>query len=161
MFLRPHSLGPDGALHKPLFVPYALYGTVDYLYSRKAYEERVGFTGAQAVLNAVECALYAAYVWYAVPLRGGERGKRTRDGEDGGAFGVILGLVAAAMTISKTCLYCRCLFFVVFGGGFWKGREWGRGEKGKRGERFRAGWWLMVCGNRVERVVFGLGEHRT
>ncbi|KAI9785076.1 MAG: hypothetical protein M1816_000546 [Peltula sp. TS41687] len=103
VFLRPHSLPPDGALHRPFFVPYALYGSVDYLYSRKAYEDQVGFTGAQAVLNAVESTLYLAYLWFATAAsRDRERGDKGGGRE---ALGPVLGLVAAAMTLSKTGIY--------------------------------------------------------
>ncbi|MCJ1254802.1 hypothetical protein MMC24_002618 [Lignoscripta atroalba] len=37
---------PGGWLHSPIWVPYALYGTVDYIYGFPAWEARNGFTAA-------------------------------------------------------------------------------------------------------------------
>ncbi len=60
---------PGGALHLPLFRPYALYGTVDYIYGWPAWRARNGFTAAQAGLNVVETVGYLGYLgvvgWFA------------------------------------------------------------------------------------------------
>ena len=55
VLLRPYSM-PGGALHAPIWTPYALYGTVDYIYGQKAWDEHNGLTAAQASLNFADCA---------------------------------------------------------------------------------------------------------
>ncbi|KAK4895888.1 hypothetical protein LTR27_006059 [Elasticomyces elasticus] len=60
VLLRPYSM-PGGSLQWPLWTPYELYGTVDYVYGWKSYNEHNGWTAAQGSINAVETA---AYLWY-------------------------------------------------------------------------------------------------
>ncbi|CAG7924076.1 unnamed protein product [Penicillium olsonii] len=60
VLLRPHSM-PGGRFHSPVFTPYALYGTIDYIYGWPAFKARNGFTAAQTILNLVETA---GYLWY-------------------------------------------------------------------------------------------------
>ncbi|KAG5802169.1 hypothetical protein H9Q74_013488 [Fusarium xylarioides] len=87
VFGRPHTM-PDGFLHWPLYVPYALYGEVDHVYGWKAFNAKNGFTAAQTALNVVETVMYL----------------RTLSGRDG-ALAVVIGFSAAVMTLSKTILY--------------------------------------------------------
>lgn len=117
MLLRPHTMAPGGALHAPLFVPYALYGRVDHLYGAEAWGAGNGFTGAQAGLNVVESVGYAAYLW--VVWRYGEGG--VVGGGWGGAA-CLVGFGVSVMTVSKTVLYCEWdVFFFLFPrlGGSW------------------------------------------
>ncbi|POR32781.1 Uncharacterized protein TPAR_07030 [Tolypocladium paradoxum] len=94
-----------GALHWPLWAPYGLYGRVDHVYGWKAFDARNGFTGAQAFLNLVESAMYAAYLWLYF-ARGVPDAARTRTVTGrAGAVAVLIGFSAAVMTLSKTVLY--------------------------------------------------------
>lgn len=56
IFLRPWSM-PGGRVHSPIWTPYALYGTVDYIYGWPAWNDGVGFTAAQGFLNIIESAM--------------------------------------------------------------------------------------------------------
>jgi hypothetical protein len=98
---RPHTM-EGGALHWPLYLPYRLYGTVDYVYGWKAVEAKYGFTGAQGFLNLVETLMYAAYL--AMYFRG-------RDSGSSGARAALIGFSAAVMTLSKTVLYWMCEYY--------------------------------------------------
>ncbi|RDW83263.1 hypothetical protein BP5796_04754 [Coleophoma crateriformis] len=119
VLLRPHSM-PGGSLHWPIWAPYELYGTVDYIYGWKAYNERNGFTGAQTALNVVETAMYFYYLYvlYAygkpssAPGRGapkpakiGYLGEQRYVAGQEGALAVLVAFSAAVMTVSKTVLY--------------------------------------------------------
>jgi hypothetical protein len=108
VLLRPLSM-PGGSLHWPLWVPYELYGNVDHMYGFKQWNAGNGFTAAQSLLNVVETILYLAYLWLwytrAKPGRAGERGAVS--GRAGG-LAVLLLFASAAMTVSKTVLYCEC-----------------------------------------------------
>ena len=101
VLLRPHSM-PGGALHAPVWTPYALYGTVDYIYGEKAWNEHNGFTGAQASLNVVESVGYIGYLL--VVWRFGERGSSALAGGWGGVA-CLIGFALSVMTVSKTLLY--------------------------------------------------------
>ncbi|WEW55297.1 hypothetical protein PRK78_000726 [Emydomyces testavorans] len=119
VLLRPHSM-PGGALHK-IWSPYALYGTVDYIYGWPAFRAQNGFTAAQASLNVVETICYLFYlsiVWThgkAIGARGKprtpERGMNwflfERKYVDGrmGAIALLVVFSASVMTLSKTVLY--------------------------------------------------------
>ncbi|AEO68625.1 uncharacterized protein THITE_2118203 [Thermothielavioides terrestris NRRL 8126] len=105
ILLRPHSM-PGGALHRPLWVPYALYGEVDHMYGFKQWHLRNGFAAAQSLMNLAETALYVAYLWLwhrhgrvVVP------GRRRAVAGRAGALALLLGFSAAVMTVSKTVLY--------------------------------------------------------
>ncbi|KAK3984581.1 hypothetical protein QBC44DRAFT_313100 [Cladorrhinum sp. PSN332] len=100
VFLRPHSM-PGGFLHSPIWVPYALYGTVDQIYGIKAWEEHNGFTAAQSALNVIETLMYLYYfaIWSGnKDAAGAVKGRN-------GAKMVLVGYSAAVMTVSKTVLY--------------------------------------------------------
>ena len=110
---RPHTM-PGGALHAPIWSPYALYGTVDYVYGFPAVEARDGFTAAQGWLNAIETALYLVYVWFAFYYGHAEEGatgaraglltRRKIVGREAG-IALLIAYSAAIMTVSKTVLY--------------------------------------------------------
>ena len=115
---------PGGKWHAP-WVPYALYGTVDYIYGWPAYHAKNGFTSAQAMLNLIESATYIFYL-YVVARHGytlvrGRGGKTkevkkdlqwffTRNKRVPGRLGAVALLVVfsgCVMTLSKTTLYCK------------------------------------------------------
>ncbi|KAG5958205.1 hypothetical protein E4U57_001478 [Claviceps arundinis] len=116
---RPHTMH-GGRAHWPLWLPYKLYGEVDYVYGWKAILDKNGFTAAQSTLNVVETVLYLAYLWLwrsrgsreggdaaaAAAAPGGREGRgawvvRGRVG----ALALLVGFSAAVMTLSKTLLY--------------------------------------------------------
>lgn len=106
---RPHTM-PGGALHAPLWVPYALYGTIDGVYGFKAYEARDGFTGAQGALNAIESLMYGVYLFLCLRrgrLHAAAQDTTPRVAVSGrtGALALLVGFSAAVMTLSKTVLY--------------------------------------------------------
>ncbi|KAG6036699.1 hypothetical protein E4U40_000359 [Claviceps sp. LM458 group G5] len=116
---RPHTMH-GGRAHWPLWLPYKLYGEVDYVYGWKAILDKNGFTAAQSTLNVIETALYLTYLWL-------WRSRGSREGGDAaaaaaapgdregrgawvirgrvGALALLLGFSAAVMTLSKTLLY--------------------------------------------------------
>lgn len=122
--LRPHSMA-GGSLHSPIWTPYALYGTVDYIYGWPAYNAHNGFTAAQSSLNIVETVFYLYYLWivyrYGRPSAMKGRGApspsavgwlgeaKVVPGAMGGVAALV-GFASAVMTVSKTLLYCMCLF---------------------------------------------------
>ncbi|KAL3447901.1 hypothetical protein BJX65DRAFT_307578 [Aspergillus insuetus] len=120
VLLRPHSM-PGGKWHSPIWTPYALYGTVDYIYGWPAYNSHNGFTAAQTYLNLAETAAYLYYLWIVykygtTPAPVASRRSKsqrlwsafTGDRVVGGRTGAIALLVAfsaSVMTLSKTILY--------------------------------------------------------
>lgn len=117
MLLRPASM-PGGSLHLPFFKPYALYGTVDYIYGWPAWSARNGFTAAQAGLNVVETVGYLGYLGV-VGWWGGNwwEGGRLRVGRVGGGWGgvaCLCGFGLSVMTVSKTVLYCEFAHEMLF-----------------------------------------------
>jgi hypothetical protein len=112
---------PGGSLHWPLYVPYELYGRVDYIYGWKAFNEHNGFTSAQGMLNIIESLMYMYYLYilyaYGKPSAKQGRGapkpstagflgqQRVVDGKMAGVA-VLVAYSAALMTVSKTVLYC-------------------------------------------------------
>jgi hypothetical protein len=126
VLLRPHSM-PGGKLHSPIWTPYALYITVDYIYGWPAFNARNGFTAAQSVLNLVETAGYVYYLFvvsrYAVTATTAAGRPSHEKGRKGflwfllddkavagriGAAALLVAFSAAVMTVSKTILYCKC-----------------------------------------------------
>ena len=122
---------PGGFLHKPLWVPYALYGTVDHNYGFKAYNAGSGWTGAQGSVNAVETITYCVYL-YLMYIYGQPEKRQGTGAPDKGLMGrfealsesrtvyghiaswsVLLGYSAATVTFWKTVLY---LLIEVFSG---------------------------------------------
>jgi hypothetical protein len=121
VLLRPHSM-PGGKWHSPIWTPYALYGTVDYIYGWPAYNAHNGFTAAQTYLNLAETAAYLYYLWivykYGTPATGASRGSKSQRlwsaftgervvGGRTGATALLVAFSASVMTLSKTILYCK------------------------------------------------------
>ncbi|KAI7088795.1 hypothetical protein KC356_g2943 [Hortaea werneckii] len=120
--LRPHSM-PGGSLHAPLWTPYALYGTIDYMYGFKQWDAHNGFTLAQGSFNAVETVAYGFYLYLVCRYgreeerqgRGAPRrdvlgrlkalgDSRTVEGEMA-VWVVLLGYSTSFLTFTKTVLY--------------------------------------------------------
>lgn len=113
---------PGGSLHSPIWKPYALYGTIDYIYGLPAWEAKNGFTAAQAALNVVETVGYIVYLW--IMWRQGRQENVSGRGAPSkntigmlgnarvvhgrmAAWAVLIGFGASLMTVSKTVLYCE------------------------------------------------------
>lgn len=116
IFLRPWSM-PGGSVHSPIWTPYALYGTIDYIYGWPAWNDGVGFTAAQGALNIAESAMYLYYLnklrqngeateWYKVWDPIFWQTQTVVRGE-GMAKAVLICVSSAVMTVSKTVLYCE------------------------------------------------------
>jgi hypothetical protein len=120
VMFRPLTM-PGGKLHWPLYVPYDLYGRVDYIYGWKAFNEKNGFTSAQGSLNLVESLLYVYYLYILYEFgnqstkngRGAPKtatagflGQQRRVEGKMGALAVLVAYSGAVMTVSKTVLYC-------------------------------------------------------
>ncbi|OJJ47631.1 hypothetical protein ASPZODRAFT_131177 [Penicilliopsis zonata CBS 506.65] len=121
VLLRPHSM-PGGKFHSPIWTPYALYGTIDYIYGWPAFNARNGFTAAQTVLNLAENVAYIYYL-YVVYVHGVSVGTGGRGGKKAGkgllwllreekvvsgrtgAIALLVAYTASVMTLSKTVLY--------------------------------------------------------
>lgn len=131
VLLRPHSM-PGNKLHSPLWTPYALYGTIDYIYGWPAFNARNGFTAAQTVLNLFESTGYCYYLWvvyrYGVSTAGIGRGRQKKarmslksffkdekvvPGRIG-AVALLIAYSASVMTLGKTVLYWLNEFFSGF-----------------------------------------------
>lgn len=109
-----------GKYQWPLWMPYAKYATVDYIYGWPAYEQRNGFTAAQSSLNVVETVGYLIYLWIlyrhgtqetvkgtGAPAKdqvGWLAQSRTLYGRRA-AYAVLLLYGMSLMTLSKTILY--------------------------------------------------------
>ncbi|KAK7206133.1 hypothetical protein BZA70DRAFT_124623 [Myxozyma melibiosi] len=102
MLCRPHSM-PGGKLHF-LWKPYALYGTIDYVYGWPAYNDKDGFPGAQAFLTLVE----SMFLYYYIYTSYFSTNQNTR------LNGAFVGLFAATSCFSKTTLYMLCEYFSGF-----------------------------------------------
>ena len=104
VFGRPHTM-PGGSLVWPLYEPYILYGKVDKIYGREAWEEQNGFTAAQTTLNLIETVGYSGYLYVSFMYGEGEGfGRRSLAGGWGG-LACLFGFALAVMTVSKTLLY--------------------------------------------------------
>ncbi|KAL1971145.1 hypothetical protein VTN77DRAFT_96 [Rasamsonia byssochlamydoides] len=122
VLLRPHSM-PGGKLHSPIWTPYALYGTIDYIYGWPAFNARNGFTAAQTVLNLLETACYVYYLavvyQYGATMTttGRASQKKVRKGLSWflfdekvvagrtGALALLIAFSGSVATFSKTVLY--------------------------------------------------------
>lgn len=117
---------PGGKYQWPLWKPYELYTTVDYIYGWPAYNNHNGFTAAQGSLNVVETVGYMVYLWIvysygqqeAIEGRGApEKSVLGKLAESRTVYGRMAGIATllafstALMTLSKTVLYCMCLLF--------------------------------------------------
>ncbi|KAJ5246166.1 hypothetical protein N7468_001149 [Penicillium chermesinum] len=129
VLLRPHSM-PGGSLHSPIWTPYALYSTVDYIYGWPALEAHNGFTAAQTVLNLVETVAYAYYLWivyrHGATVASGRGAPKQQKGlvwlltgekvvaGQTGAIALLIAYSASVMTLSKTVLYWLNEYFSDF-----------------------------------------------
>lgn len=119
VFLRPHSMA-GGKLQWPLWMPYELYATVDYVYGWPSYDRRDGFTAAQASLNVVETIGYLGYLYiiYSQGKQDTMRGRGAPSKKQIGwlaqtravhgrwaAYAVLVLTSVSLMTLSKTILY--------------------------------------------------------
>ncbi|KAI4110603.1 MAG: hypothetical protein LQ339_001179 [Xanthoria mediterranea] len=106
--LRPHSM-PGGKWHRPFYTPYALYGTVDYVYGWPAYESGDGFTMAQSGMNVLETIGYLGYLYIFWMHGEGQwvlaKGQRRSIGGGWGGLACLLGFALSILTFSKTMLY--------------------------------------------------------
>jgi hypothetical protein len=112
VFGRPHTM-EGGALYWPFYVGYKLYGEVDLVYGRDAFEAHLGFTAAQSSLNIVETAMYFVY-GYLYLTHGKNVGAKEGERVTGkvltgrpAAVAVLLVFAALVMTLSKSVLYCE------------------------------------------------------
>lgn len=123
VLLRPYSM-PGNRLHSPIWIPYALYGTIDHIYGWPAFNARNGFPAAQTVLNLVECAGYIYYLWivyrHGVSASGGRGQRKAKKGGlmwmlktekvvsgRTGATALLVAYSASLATLGKTVLYCE------------------------------------------------------
>lgn len=115
-----------GALQWPIWKPYEIYASIDYVYGQPGWDEKDGFGGGQGALNAIEAVLYGLYlmiVYNHGVLADGGSGVQIGEGVKGWASGgrkirgrkgnqaLLIGFVASVMTLSKTVLYCEFLPF--------------------------------------------------
>ncbi|EMD00760.1 hypothetical protein BAUCODRAFT_61862 [Baudoinia panamericana UAMH 10762] len=131
VLLRPHSM-PGGALHWPIWQPYAYYGTVDGAYGFKAIRENNGWTAAQGWVNLLETVAYCVYL-YLVYAYGQQEATQGRGAPEQDALGslkalaesrtvygreaswaVLLGYSTGLVTFSKTVLYWMIEAFTGF-----------------------------------------------
>ncbi|KAK5716270.1 hypothetical protein LTS12_027777, partial [Elasticomyces elasticus] len=125
---------PGHKLHSPLWTPYALYGTIDYIYGWPAFNARNGFTAAQTVMNLFESGAYVYYLWVvyrygvsAIPSSARARpAKQHRKGlvwflKDEkvvsgrvGASALLIAYTASVMTLGKTIIYLMNEYFSGF-----------------------------------------------
>ena len=101
VLFRPHTM-PGGKWQRPLYTPYALYGSVDYTYGWPAWTSRNGFTGAQASMNVLESLGYCGYLW--IVWKYGE-GKQRYVGGGWGGLACLFGFSLSLVTFAKTLLY--------------------------------------------------------
>lgn len=105
---RPHTM-QGGKWSSPVYTPYVLYATVDYMYGWPAYESGNGFTMAQGSLNLLETVGYIGYL-YAFWMYGeGQwtyaRGQQRSVGGGWGGLACLSGFSVSLLTFSKTVLY--------------------------------------------------------
>lgn len=119
VFGRPHTMA-GGKFVSPFYSPYLLYAKIDYVYGKKSWKDRNGFTAAQSFMNVIETVGYLVYLGlvYAYskdePIIGrgapsqGIVGRlaysRTLRGRIA-AWAVLLAFGTSVMTLSKTILY--------------------------------------------------------
>lgn len=125
IFLRPASM-PGGRLHSPIFLPYKIYGSVDYLYGWPAFTSHNGFPGAVAFLNILEIGFYLFYLMLVIRYGSAATetssfsivgstpfsyGGPTLDGQTGALAALIL-LGTSLATFYKTLLYCQFILLI-------------------------------------------------
>ncbi|KAJ9602697.1 hypothetical protein H2200_012891 [Cladophialophora chaetospira] len=116
--LRPLTM-PGGKLHSPIWTPYALYGSVDYIYGWPAWDAHNGFTAAQSAMNIPESAFYCWYLYIVARQVADWSSKGFSKLEvrgEGVSLAVLLALLGAVMTVSKTLLYGLNEYYSGFAG---------------------------------------------
>ena len=103
--LRPRNM-IGGGLHYPIFVPYALYSSVDYFYEFPAYSEKDGFTSAVFGQHCGDTGILDIY-GHSLESRDEPRTERVEkeDRAIEGRWGASAALAVSVMTVSKTTLY--------------------------------------------------------
>ncbi|KAL8948155.1 MAG: hypothetical protein Q9222_005632 [Ikaeria aurantiellina] len=131
---------PAGKWHRPFFTPYALYGTVDYMYGWPAFDAGNGFTSAQGSMNVLESLGYLGYLYAYWKHGQGQwtyaNGQLRSIGGGWGGIACLSGFSLALVTFSKTVLYAlnehfsdysntrhndlsRLVFLWIIPNGFW------------------------------------------
>ncbi|KAL8714079.1 MAG: hypothetical protein Q9220_001807 [cf. Caloplaca sp. 1 TL-2023] len=137
---------PGGKWHRPFFTPYALYGTVDYMYGWPAFDAGNGFTSAQGSMNVLESIGYVIYL-YVFWKHGQGRwtyanGQLRSIGGGWGGIACLSGFSLALVTFSKTMLYVLPPYMIyVFGIDVLRGLSMAGGDstsKPARVAKFRA-----------------------
>lgn len=109
-----------GFLQWPIWTPYEIYASIDYVYGWPGWEKHDGFGGAQAALNVIEAIGYGLYLMiifnHGVTTTRG-KGVQVGQGVKGWFAGgrevqgktaskaALIGFSMAVMTLSKTVLY--------------------------------------------------------
>jgi len=109
-----------GFLQWPVWKPYEIYASIDYVYGWPAWEANEGFAAAQGYLNIIETIGYGLYIMilynHGTSAAGG-RGVQFGQGVEGWFAGgrkvqgtaasraVLIAFSASIMTWSKTLLY--------------------------------------------------------
>jgi hypothetical protein len=125
VMLRPHSM-PGGKYHEPIWKPYGLYSTVDYVYGFKALEEENGWTAAQVssaeamtssrgvdaslqgCFNVMETIAYLVYL-YLVYAYGQAEATQGRGAPDKSAMGPLYRLSESRTLTGKVAAYAVLL----------------------------------------------------
>lgn len=116
--LRPYSM-PGGWLHKPLWTPYGLYGTVDHMYGFKQYNLGTGWTAAQGTVNALETAAYFVYLYLLYTY--GEQEPRQGTGAPAKSLmGQFRALSESRSVYGKMAAWTAVLGYTVANVTFWK-----------------------------------------
>lgn len=118
-------------LHSPIWKPYGLYGQVDNTYGFGALYAGLGFTAAQATVNAMETTAYLVYL-YVVYRYGQQEARQGRGAPSKSMMGslkalsesrtvygqaaaraVLLAFTTSSITFAKTVIYGTywCFFF--------------------------------------------------
>lgn len=118
MLLRPYSM-PGGALHKPLWIPYELYGRVDHNYGFKAWNAGEGWGAAQSVVNVLETVAYAVYL-YIVYTYGEQEPKQGRGAPDKDMMGQLRALSESRTVSGRMAAWAVMLAYTSAQVTFWK-----------------------------------------
>ena len=110
---------PGGVLHKPLWVPYDYYGTVDHVYGFKAFNAHAGWTAAQGSINALETVAYMVYL-YLVYTHGVQEPRQGSGAPDKSVMGQLRALSESRTVDGKMATWAVLLGFSVASLTFWK-----------------------------------------
>ena len=118
VLLRPYSM-EGGALHKPLWIPYGLYGNIDHVYGFKAYNAGTGWTAAQGTLNALETVAYFVYL-YLVYSYGEQEPTQGSGAPDRSLMGQFRALSESRTVYGRMAAWTTVLAFTTAQVTFWK-----------------------------------------